>query len=70
MRSMTGYGVGRIENENYDLKVEIRSVNSRFTDINIRLPKIIFNLEESVRKSIKEKNFKREIGCLYKFKYI
>ncbi|SUB75905.1 YicC/YloC family endoribonuclease [Peptoniphilus indolicus] len=55
MRSMTGYGVGRIENENYDLKVEIRSVNSRFTDINIRLPKIIFNLEESVRKSIKER---------------
>lgn len=55
MRSMTGYGVGRIENENYDLKVEIRSVNSRFTDINIRLPKIIFNLEEVVRKSIKER---------------
>lgn len=55
MRSMTGYGVGRIENENFDLKVEIRSVNSRFTDINIRLPKIIFNLEEVVRKSIKER---------------
>ncbi|WP_455257005.1 YicC/YloC family endoribonuclease, partial [Peptoniphilus asaccharolyticus] len=55
MRSMTGYGVGRIENAHYDLKVEIRSVNSRFTDINIRLPKIIFNLEETVRKNIKEK---------------
>ncbi|MBL7575283.1 TIGR00255 family protein [Peptoniphilus asaccharolyticus DSM 20463] len=55
MRSMTGYGVGKIENEHYDLKVEIRSVNSRFTDINIRLPKIIFNLEETVRKNIKER---------------
>lgn len=54
MRSMTGYGVGRIENDSYDLKVEIRSVNSRFTDINIRLPKIIFNLEDTVRKEIKE----------------
>lgn len=55
MRSMTGYGIGRIERENYELKVEIRSVNSRFTDINIKLPRIIFNLEDAVRKNIKEK---------------
>lgn len=54
MKSMTGYGIGIVEEENVSIKVEIRAVNSRFTDINIRLPKILFSLEDLIRNKIKE----------------
>ncbi|WBW49261.1 YicC family protein [Peptoniphilus equinus] len=53
MNSMTGYGRGEFVGETYSIKVEIRSVNNRFTDVNIRLPHILFPFEEGIRRAIK-----------------
>ena len=39
IRSMTGYGRYEAENEESRLGVEIKSVNHRYCDISIRLPK-------------------------------
>jgi uncharacterized protein (TIGR00255 family) len=50
--SMTGYGRGCIEEEGKSYNVEIKSVNNRYLDINIRLPKQINVLEDNVRKLI------------------
>ena len=52
---MTGFS--RYENQNDDLtcKVEIRSVNNRFIDINTRLPKSLAPLELSLKKIVKAK---------------
>ena len=52
---MTGFS--RYENQNEDLtcKVEIRSVNNRFIDINTRLPKSLTPLELPLKKMVKSK---------------
>ena len=52
---MTGFS--RHENQNKDLtcKVEIRSVNNRFIDINTRLPKSLAPLELPLKKMVKSK---------------
>ncbi len=36
--SMTGYGKGVAENSNFTVELEVKSVNSRFLDIYLRLP--------------------------------
>ena len=55
LKSMTGFS--RYENQNEDLtcKVEIRSVNNRFIDINTRLPKSLAPLELPLKKMVKSK---------------
>ena len=52
---MTGFS--RYENQSEDLtcKVEIRSVNNRFIDINTRLPKSLAPLELPLKKIVKAK---------------
>ena len=55
LKSMTGFA--RHENQNGELicKVEIRSVNNRFIDINTRLPKSLVALELPLKKLVKSK---------------
>lgn len=55
MYSMTGYGMGEFSNEKYHVKVEMKSVNNRYCDIFIRLPKNLIALEDSVKKEIRSK---------------
>lgn len=51
---MTGYGKGEAENDLFRLKVELKSVNHRYLDINIKLPRYLIYLEERIKKLIKE----------------
>jgi uncharacterized protein (TIGR00255 family) len=55
LKSMTGFS--RYENQNEDLtcKVEIRSVNNRFIDVNTRLPRSLAPLELPLKKMVKSK---------------
>lgn len=55
LKSMTGFA--RHENQNGELtcKVEIRSVNNRFIDVNTRLPKSLKDLELPLKKLIKSR---------------
>jgi len=48
--SMTGFGKGRAELEGWEFTAEIRSLNNRYLDINIRLPRNLSYLEENLRK--------------------
>lgn len=50
---MTGYGMGEYENEEYRFKIEIKTVNHRYNDISIRMPRYISYLEEDLKKKIK-----------------
>lgn len=52
--SMTGYGKGQYENDMYRFKVEIKSVNHRYMDINIRSPRQIAYLDESIKRQVKK----------------
>ncbi len=52
--SMTGFGRGETPGGNKTFSIEVKSVNHRYLDINIRMPKQFLNFEEAMRKRIKE----------------
>lgn len=55
LKSMTGFGRGVSENQRYTVEVEIKSVNHRFLDIQLRSPKQVNAYEQEIRKIIKER---------------
>lgn len=55
LKSMTGFGRGVAENGRYTVEVEIKSVNHRFLDIQLRSPKQVNPYEQELRKIIKER---------------
>ena len=52
MRSMTGCGTGRIRKDGWEVTAEIRTVNHRFLDISLRLPRNLVFLEQAIRSGI------------------
>lgn len=53
--SMTGYGRSNVEENGRSFNIEMKSVNNRYLDINIRLPRQINALEDRIRKYISSK---------------
>ena len=51
LKSMTGYGRAKFENENREINVEIKSVNHRYLDLNIKVPRLYAYLEDMVKKT-------------------
>ncbi len=54
IRSMTGFGRGETEEGGIHFTVEMKSVNNRFLDFNIRLPRQLMALEAQVRNELKQ----------------
>ena len=52
IKSMTGYGRSLYENEGRQYIIEIKSVNNRFSDINIKGPRSLNYLEDEIKKVI------------------
>lgn len=52
IRSMTGFGRGKFENEGREYVVEIKSVNHKYSDVSVKIPRQISYLEEMVRKDV------------------
>lgn len=55
VRSMTGYGRGEASSLNKKISVEVKSVNHRFLEIVVRMPKQLLPLEERIKKVVQEK---------------
>ena len=51
--SMTGYGRGEVADEKHKFTVEMKSVNNRYLDINIKMPKKFNALESKIRNELK-----------------
>lgn len=51
-RSMTGFGRGQLVLADRKCNIEIKSINSKYCDIQIRLPKILNGLENRIRESV------------------
>lgn len=54
MRSMTGFGVGTSGSDRLSVTIEMRAVNQRFLELNIRMPHAYLILEEKLRSKIKQ----------------
>ena len=55
IRSMTGFGHGEVSNDkNQKVSVEMKSVNHRYCDISLKLPKKLAMFEANIRNIMKE----------------
>ena len=61
IRSMTGFGRGECSNEHYKICVEIKSVNHRYLDLNVKMPKKCNPYEAKIRSILKEKIFRGKV---------
>ena len=55
IKSMTGYGKSNLSINSREYQVEIKTVNHKYIDTNIRIPRTISYLEEDIRKLITSK---------------
>lgn len=54
IQSMTGFGRGEASNDRQKITIEIKSVNHRYLDTSVRLPRKLNVFETAVRNKIKE----------------
>ena len=52
MKSMTGFGRAKLEKNNRIYNIEIKSVNHKYNDINIKLPRSFSYLEDKIKKEV------------------
>lgn len=55
IRSMTGFGRSQLSAHQRDITVEMKSVNHRYFDCNVRLPRIYTFLEEAIKSRVQER---------------
>lgn len=54
LRSMTGFGAGLEETEEYRVAIEVKAVNQRYLDLEIRSPRVLDPFTEAMRAKVKE----------------
>ncbi len=54
IKSMTGFGAGDCENQDFKVHVEIKAVNQRYLETNYHMPYSLNMFENSLTKTIKE----------------
>ncbi len=64
---MTGFGRGKYEKEGRYYQVEIKSVNHKYSDIAIRMPKFLNAFEDKMRKKIGESISRGKIDVFVNF---
>ena len=52
LKSMTGYGTETISNEEFELNIEVKSLNSKFMDVGVRLSRAISDKEIETRNLV------------------
>lgn len=67
IKSMTGFGRAKIEKEAREYIVEIKTVNHKYNDIAIKMPKTISYLEENIRKLISKEIHRGKVEVCISF---
>ena len=52
MQSMTGVGIGKAARDGWEVTAELKTVNHRFLDVNLRLPRNLSFLEQKTRETL------------------
>ena len=69
IKSMTGFGRGENSDDMHTFNVEIKTVNHRYNDIFIRMPKHLNYLEEDIKRLIKNKLTRGRVEVFIKLEY-
>ena len=67
IKSMTGYGKALLSQNSRDYQIEIKSVNHRYLDISVKMPRQLSYLEEEVKKEISKKIKRGKVDVLISF---
>lgn len=70
IRSMTGYGKSVYEDSNLKVQCEIKSVNHRYLDLNVKLPKYLLEHEDFVRKITKQYINRGKVDIYFSFDFL
>jgi len=63
---MTGYGVGRVKREDGECLIEIKSLNNKYCDINIKNNFQSLEIEQKIEKLIKDRVLRGKVNILVK----
>ena len=66
IKSMTGYGVGRVKAKDGECLVEIKSLNNKYCDVNIKNNFQSLEIEQKIEKLIKNRVSRGKINILIK----
>ena len=67
IKSMTGYGKSNITKNLREYQVEIKSVNHRYLDISVKMPRSLSYLEEEIKKIISAKLSRGKVDVFITF---
>lgn len=67
MKSMTGFGRGAVSGENFTVSVEIKTVNNRYLDLNLRLANELQSLEANLKRLISTRLSRGRIDVFINF---
>lgn len=59
--SMTGFGSAQVQYDNIDIDIDLKSINNKYLDISINMPRDYDFLEEIIQKKIKEYIFRGKV---------
>ncbi|MBA7499562.1 hypothetical protein ES704_02306 [subsurface metagenome] len=66
IKSMTGYGVGRVKTDDGECLVEIKSLNNKYCDINIKNNFQSLEIEQKIEKLIKDRVSRGKFNIIVK----
>tara|TARA_B100000925_G_scaffold180914_1_gene136509 strand:- start:271 stop:1128 length:858 start_codon:yes stop_codon:yes gene_type:complete len=67
LHSMTGYGSTSLNIQDFEINIELRSLNSRYFDSKISIPSSLSSIELEVNNILKKKLFRGKIDLNIKF---
>ena len=67
IKSMTGYGKSNISKNLREYQVEIKSVNHRYLDVSVKMPRSLSYLEEEIKKAISSKVTRGKVDVFITF---
>lgn len=70
IHSMTGYGRLNVTNEKFDVSIELKSLNSKFLDLRMKLPNTLKPKEHAIRKLITDKCYRGKFELMVEMVYL
>ena len=67
IKSMTGYGKSNMSKNLREYQVEIKSVNHRYLDVSVKMPRSLSYLEEEIKKAVSAKLTRGKVDVFITF---
>jgi uncharacterized protein (TIGR00255 family) len=70
IKSMTGFGSYQVENDTYRVSIEIKTLNSKFLDLTMRLPRQFSDKELEIRNLLSRKLVRGKVSFTAEFERV